>query len=294
VSAVRLFTTASGRLRLGWRLLVFVGLLVLVYVTVAALLAPDLLGHGLALLAGSLVAGWMLLGMDGRRPAALGFALRGAVPETLQGLALGCVVGLAAAGAMAVAGAVRWGIVSASPTAYLWTALASLLWLAPLAAAEEAMARGYPLQALSEAWGPGIGLALTSAGFGLLHGGNPGVGWVGLLNTSLAGLFLGALYLRTGSLWWPSGAHLGWNWSHGFLLDLPVSGLDVVDTPGLTSRAAGPALLSGGRFGPEGSLLAALVVVGFTAWVWTTRRLSPSAAALEAQPIARLKVIQER
>lgn len=293
MSAVRVFTTASGRLRLGWRLLVFLGLLVLVYVSVAALLAPDLLGHGFALLAGSLVAGWMLLGMDGKPPAALGFPLRGAVPETLLGLALGCVVGLSAAGAMAAAGAVRWGVGPASPAAYLWTALASLFWLAPLAVAEEAMARGYPLQALSEAWGPGVGLALTSAGFGLLHSGNPSVGWVGLLNTSLAGLFLGALYLRTGSLWWPSGAHLGWNWSHGFLLDLPVSGLDVVDTPGLTSRASGPALLSGGTFGPEGSLLASLVVVAFTGWVWTTPRLTPSAAAVNARPIARLKGIPE-
>jgi membrane protease YdiL (CAAX protease family) len=208
-------------------------------------------------------------------------------------LALGCLVGLAAAAAMAAAGAVRWGVGSTSWAAYLWTALTSLLWLAPLAAAEEAMARGYPLQALSEAWGPGIGLALTSAGFGLLHSGNPGVGWVGLLNTSLAGLFLGALYLRTGSLWWPSGAHLGWNWSHGFLLDLPVSGLDVVDTPGLTSRASGPALLSGGTFGPEGSLLAALVVVAFTGWVWTTRRLAPSAAARAVQPLARLRLLPD-
>jgi membrane protease YdiL (CAAX protease family) len=289
VSAVRVFTTASGRLRVGWRLLVFVGLLVLLYLTIASLLAPDMLGHGAAMLGGSLIAGWVLLGMDGRPPAALGFQLRGALPETLLGLALGCAVGLAAAGVMALAGAVRWGLGPATPTSYFTAALTSLLWLAPLAFAEEAMARGYPLQALSEAWGPGVGLLLTSAGFGLLHSANPGVGWVGLLNTGLAGLFLGALYLRTGSLWWPSGAHLGWNWAHGFLLDLPVSGLDVVDTPGLTSRAVGSAPLSGGTFGPEGSLLVAFVLLASAAWVWTTSKLRPTRGAREAPPLARLK-----
>jgi membrane protease YdiL (CAAX protease family) len=290
---VRIFTTASGRLRVGWRLLIYIGLLVLLYVAVASLLAPDLVGHGLSLLIASLGAGWVLLGMEGRPPAALGFPPHGGAPrEVLLGLALGCAVGVAAAGLMAAAGALRWGVGSASPAAYLWAALTSLALLAPLAAAEEALVRGYPLQALSDAWGPGIALPLTSAGFGLLHAANPGVAWVGLLNTALAGLFLGALYLRTGSLWWPSGAHLGWNWAHAFLLDLPVSGLDVVDTPGLTSRASGPALLSGGAFGPEGSLLAALVLLAATAWVWSTRRLAPSPAAAAAPLLARLRVVE--
>jgi membrane protease YdiL (CAAX protease family) len=290
---VRVFTTASGRLRLGWRLLVFAGLLVPLYVLLSSPLPPDLIGHGVALLGASLIAGWMLLGMEGRRPAALGFVLgRGAVTETLLGFFLGCAVGVAAAALMAAAGAIRWGFGPASPTAYAREALGSLGLLAPLATAEEAMIRGYPLQALSEAWGPALALLLTSAGFGLLHANNPDVGWVGLLNTALAGLFLGALYLRTGSLWWPSGAHLGWNWSHGFLLDLPVSGLDVADAPGLVSRTTGSTLLSGGAFGPEGSLLTAAVLLASTAWVWKTRRLAPSSAAREASPLARLKEIR--
>ena len=287
---MRIFTTASGRLRLGWRLLVFVGLLVPFYLFLSSLLAPDLIGHGFALLGASLVAGWMLLGMEGRRPAALGFALgRGALIETLLGFLLGCAVGVMAAGLMAATGTIRWTLAHASVPSYAGEAVGSLALLAPLAAAEEAMIRGYPLQALSEAWGPGVALLLTSAGFGLLHANNPDVGWVGLLNTALAGLFLGALYLRTGSLWWPSGAHLGWNWSHGFLLDLPVSGLDLVDAPGISSRTSGPALLSGDAFGPEGSLLTAAVLLASTGWVWKTRRLGPSAAVRHTTPLARLK-----
>jgi hypothetical protein len=126
-----------------------------------------------------------------------------------------------------------------------------------------------------------------------LHSGNPGVSGAGILNTGLAGVFLGALYLRTGSLWWPTGAHLGWNWTHGFLLDLPVSGLDLADTPWMDSRAVGPDFISGGSFGPEGSWITAAVLVCASLWAWNTRRLVPSASAIEAPPLGRLRILRQ-
>src|SRR5690606_17506343 len=97
---------------------------------------------------------------------------------------------------------------------------------------------------------------------------------VGLANIAAAGIFLGALCLRTGGLWWPTGAHLGWNWAHAFLADLPVSGLDVVDAPLIEAHAAGPPWLSGGAFGPEGSVLATAAVLAAAAWSWRSRRLA--------------------
>jgi uncharacterized protein len=289
VAARAVFRTPGGRLRLGWRLALFALLLVALAVVLAAFLPPTMTGQAVMLLAASLGAGWMLLGMEGRHPAALGFPLRRvAVRETLLGLALGCAVGAAAVAPIAAGGWVRWSLEPGTVAGLLSAGALSLWMLAPLAAAEEALLRGYPLQALSEAWGPAAALVLTSALFGLLHAWNPEVSWAGLVNTGVAGLFLGALYLRTGSLWWASGAHLGWNWVHGYLLDLPVSGLDVADQPYLEGRASGPELLSGGGFGPEGSLLATAVLLAATAWTWRTRRLHPSPAVQDAPPLARL------
>jgi uncharacterized protein len=287
--------TAEGRLRLGWRLLLFTLLVVGGYVALAGLLGGGLSGHALALLVASLGAGWVALGLDGRPPAALGLALhRGAPAEALVGFGVGGGVALMAVVLMALAGAVRWGADEGSLGALLAAAGASLWLLALPAVAEEALLRGYPLQALSEAFGALPALLLTSALFGLLHGWNPEVTAVGVLNTGLAGVFLGALYLRTGSLWWPSGAHLGWNWAHGFVADLPVSGLDLVDTPWIESRTSGPDLLSGGSFGPEGSLFASTALVFATAWVWSTRRLSVSPAARLAPPLAKLREREPR
>jgi len=60
-----------------------------------------------------------------------------------------------------------------------------------------------------------------------------------------------------------------------------VSGLEIVDAPLLEPRTAGPAWLSGGAFGPEGSVLATVAVLAAAAWIWRTRLLgAPGEPAL--------------
>jgi hypothetical protein len=160
------------------------------------------------------------------------------------------------------------------------------LWLFTLpAAGEEALMRGYLFQALAEAWGGGVALWFTSVVFGLLHLGNPNTSWVGLANIMLAGLFLGLIYWRTASLWWATGAHMGWNWTMGFLADLPVSGLEVVNTPGIEPRIGGPEWLTGGSFGPEGSIVATLVLGLTVIKLWSAPWLRPGKRAREVKPL---------
>ena len=284
------FRTREGRLRLGWRLTLYAVLLLALTVWLATSLPPTLAWSSLALLTAALISGWTLLALDGRSPAALGFTLGGEAPlATMSGFGLGSAVFLSGILLVALVGGVRWVSEPGSPGAFLASGGVALGVLAVPAAAEEALLRGYPLQALSEAWGPATALLLTSAAFGLLHIGNPEVSWVGITNTATAGLFLGALYLRTGSLWWTTGAHLGWNWTQGFLLDLPVSGVDVANAPWIKGTAVGSEVLSGGAFGPEGSVLVTGALVCAAAWVWRTPRLTPTPAARAVPPLARLR-----
>lgn len=290
---MKLLRAPDDRLRLGWRILAFAVLFVGLAVPVGALVTPlipgPMAGASLPALLGALGAGWILLAMEGRSPAALGFhGGRELVGEVVLGLALGCVVGLAAVALMAVAGGVGWERDVGSAAAWLAVLVASLWTFLLPAAAEEALFRGYPLQALAEGWGPGWAIVVTSIVFGLAHLPNPAVTVVGALNVAAAGAFLGVLYLRTGSLWWATGAHLGWNWAHGFLVDLPVSGLDLVDAPLLEGRTEGPAWLSGGAFGPEGSLLATAVLLGATVWAWRSGALAPSRGLRGHWPLALL------
>ena len=244
-------------------------------------------------LAAALVAGRVLRRIEGRPERSLGFPLdRYAPREAALGVVLGVAVALLAVGLMAAAGAVRWRPDDGGLAGWAASGLATLWLLAIPAAAEEALLRGYPLQAMAEAAGPAWALVVTSIAFAALHVPNPGIGPVALANLAAAGLFLGALYLRTGSLWWASGAHLGWNWALAFLVDLPVSGLELVDAPLLEPETRGPAWLSGAAFGPEGSVVAGGVVLAAAAWTWRTRRLVDARARVGTVDIETLH--QER
>ena len=280
-------TGTGGRLRLGWRLLFFLVIAALVDQIVAMLLPPGTQYGFAALLLAALVGGWAALALDGRAPGALGFYLRPvAGREAAKGLGLGVVVAMMVVLAMAALGGLRWSAQPGTAGAWVMGSASSLLFLALPAAAEEALLRGYPLQALAEAWGPSAALLVTSIAFGAVHFGNPEVTWLGLANIAAAGLLLGAVYLRTGSLWWATGVHLGWNWAHGYLADVPVSGLELLDAPFYDGVARGPDWLGGGGFGPEGSALATVVVLAAAAACWWGPWLRPGQAALSTSPLA--------
>ncbi len=280
--AVRSLThDRHGRIRLVWRLLLFLLVVGVVAVVVGwAIPGRSLWSASTALLVGALGAGFLLLRLEGRRAGALGFHLASSVPgEVGKGGGLGLGVAVLVVVGITMAGGVRWAREAGSAWGWMEGAVRSGAFLALAAGAEEALLRGYPLQALAEGVGPGWALVATSAGFGLLHLGNPGASPLGAVNTVAAGLFLGAVVLRTGSLWWATGAHLGWNWGVAYLADLPVSGAEVADAPGVMATVVGPDWLGGGAFGPEGSVVCTVGFLAAAAACWWGPWLSLEGAA---------------
>jgi hypothetical protein len=142
---------------------------------------------------------------------------------------------------------------------------------------------------LAEAWGGAWAVVATACVFGLLHLFNPGTSWLSTLNVVAAGLLLGVVFVRTSSLWWTTGVHLGWNWSHGYVADVAVSGLDLVDAPMYEGVTSGPDWLGGGTFGPEGSVVTTVVLLGSSAACWWGPWLRPGRAAIAAHPLNLLK-----
>jgi membrane protease YdiL (CAAX protease family) len=110
---------------------------------------------------------------------------------------------------------------------------------------EEIALRGYPLQLLSEAWGPAWAATATGLAFGLLHAGNPGANPLGLLLTATGGVLLAWLVIRTGSLWLACGYHGGWNLTAAVVLGLRDSGVQHGGSL-LRTELSGPAWLTGG------------------------------------------------
>ena len=181
----------------------------------------------------------------------------------LRGWAIGLLLGAGAAG-LALLGAVlvaqsHWTPDDGGLKDYVAQVVKTFMVLAPAALSEEIMFRGLPLVLAASALGRGTGLVLVAGlVFALFHSLNPGVTPLGLGNIALAGIFLGAAFYAPGGLWTAFGAHLGWNATLA-ALDAPVSGLPF-DIPLLDYCAGGPVWLSGGRFGPEGGLLATVAI----------------------------------
>jgi uncharacterized protein len=279
-------------LRAGWRFLLFA---VLAWVIGAAgyqlawrfIPSASLLDDVLVMLVASLVAGWvMIVFVDHRRPGALGFAADpAAVKDSAFGTGVGCVLLAAAVLLLAMARMARWVADTGSAWEYVAALATSFAFFALAAAAEEAAFRGYAFQALVQGIGAWPAVVGTSALFALAHGGNPGVTPVALANIFLAGVMLGVAYLRTRSLWFATGVHLGWNWTMASLLGFPVSGLNEFDTPLYDVRELGPDGITGGPFGPEAGLAATLVILAGTAWMWRTRRLGESERMMALRPL---------
>src|SRR5262249_39839900 len=97
-----------------------------------------------------------------------------------------------------------------------------------------------------------------SSVFGLLHAANPGATVVSTVAIALeAGALLGMAYAASRSLWLPIGLHFGWNFTEGGLFGAAVSGGHSQGV--INSTIAGPALVTGGLFGPEASVIAVAV-----------------------------------
>jgi membrane protease YdiL (CAAX protease family) len=177
----------------------------------------------------------------------------------------------------AALGALRFGGLSAAfSNGPAWWPLPPVLLLAALlilfllqGGLEEWIVRGYIYRALKERWRPFWAALASSVLFSLLHALNPNVSAIALFNIILAGLVLAALVERSGSLWGATIAHGFWNFAVACLLSLPVSGIRLFHL--LDVSLSGDERLTGGSFGPEGSLLLTLLGLGLTVVLW--RRL---------------------
>ena len=225
--------------------------------------------QGAMTLLAALGASILALRYDGGRPLRdLWLDRAGALSGSGGGFLLGIVIMVPVLVLAVAAGGLRYGSDQGTALQYLSVAAWTVVVLLGPAAAEELIFRGYPMRVLMERWGAAAALVLTTIAFSILHGSNPQVGPLALVNIALAGLLLGMILLVTGSLWWAVGLHLGWNFATAFLADLPVSGLTIVDAPLVEVTASGNPLITGGDFGLEGGLAATaglLAAVGFLA-----------------------------
>jgi len=226
---------------------------------------------------GFLIATAVMSRVDRRSWQEYGLRARRGVVLFAQGAFWGALLMSALVGTLALTHAMT---IKASggdlPTVIRW----GLLWAAvfiPAALVEELTYRGYSFFRLARAINPTRAAIITSLWFGLVHLANSGETVLGIAQVVGVGLVFCLATWRTGSLWWALGAHAAWNWTQTFVFGCANSG-HTATGQWLLSTPTGPAWLSGGSTGPEGSILS-LVAQALQAGIILLTLPGPRAAA---------------
>ena len=127
--------------------------------------------------------------------------------------------------------------------------------------AEEVLIRGWVLPVIGARYKAWIGLLVSSLIFSLMHGLNPGLSAIALVNLALFGVFAGLFAMREGSLWGISALHSVWNWVQGNFFGFQVSGTNADGGTLINLMEIGADWFTGGEFGPEGGLAVTIVLV---------------------------------
>jgi len=209
---------------------------------------PLRLGWPMLLSAAVAVAGyrWFVMRLE-RRPITE-LALAGAGRELWGGLGIGALLVVATYSVLLASGA--FTITGAAATGVLLKPFPEQVMVAVF---EEIVFRAIVFGMLQKFWGTKIALGVSTVIFVAAHMPNEGFSVLGAAMTAAASLALSGAYLLSGRLWLPISMHFAWNYFSDAVFAVPVSGH--LARGWLQVATSGPAWLSGGTYGIEGSIV---------------------------------------
>ncbi|HXH47802.1 MAG TPA: CPBP family intramembrane glutamic endopeptidase [Terriglobia bacterium] len=271
-----IFRGPSG-IRSGWRLLIFIALAAIPFITIQVLLAvagfrPDL-AHNLpptVILVGEsveflcpLFAAWVMSRMERKTFRNYGLPARGAFGHDFWvGAGLGIIALSALMLGIWLGHGFYFGNLALSTGGIFYFGVMWAVAFLVVGFAEEFLFRGYALATLSDGIGFWPAAIVLSVFFGAIHLSNLGENPTGALSAGLVGLLFCFSLRRTGSLWFAIGLHATWDYGESFIFSVPNSGTRVEGYL-LNShfQSGASAWLTGGSVGPEGSIFVFVVLV---------------------------------
>ncbi len=212
--------------------------------------------------------------VENRPVASMGLSLARIIPRFVRGYALG--LGFLASVVLIIFALGGYDLAAIAPAfstpAALGTIGLFLIGFIIQGSSEEIMMRGWVMSAMAARFGLVIAIIVNASVFGALHLGNEGldhINWIAMANIVLVGIFLSLYAVREGSLIGVCAWHGAWNWLLGLGFGLDVSGM-TIDTPALIAdfdnKADAATWLTGGSFGPEGSLVVTGILLAGCLW----------------------------
>ncbi len=195
-----------------------------------------------------------------RKVRTLGFVKKGALRFYLKGFISGLMMLTIVIVLMSIVGTVSFSK-NPEPISFnmLGIILLMLIGYIVQGASEEILARGWQFQVIGARYKPWLGAVISSVIFTLLHGFNTGVSVLALINLLLFAFLLIFFILHDKNIWAACGWHTAWNWSMENIYGLKVSGTEGLGSI-LNLSTEGPNYITGGDFGPEGSILTTIVL----------------------------------
>lgn len=207
--------------------------------------------------------------IENRQPTEL--AMPGMAREIGTGLLLGAALVATTFAMLAALGNYQFGGVNA-------VSIIILLPLAELvlvAMAEEMMFRGVVFGVTERSLGSKAAIVISALVFSLAHLPNDGVTVLAIAVIAAYGVLQAALYMATRRLWVCIGTHIAWNYCVSQVFSATVSGHAATDGL-LRGELVGNAMLTGGVFGVEASLITLILIAAVSAF-WLRRAFARQA-----------------
>lgn len=198
------------------------------------------------------ITSYILFFKNYEKRAVTEFAAKGLSGNLIAGTLIGFVLQSLTILVMYLNG--NYSIVAVNPVSFILIPLAVAFTIAII---EEILVRGIVFRIIEEKLGTYISLCVSAIIFGALHLSNPNSNLFSGLCVTIAGFLLGAAFVYSRNLWLPIALHFAWNFTQSGIYGAITSGNEKTGSL-IVSKIQGATLITGGAFGPEGSIQATL------------------------------------
>ena len=143
-----------------------------------------------------------------------------------------------------------YSVININPVSFILIPFALMFTVAII---EEVLVRGIIFRIMEEKLGSYVSLTISSLLFGVLHLANPHSTLISSICITTAGFLMGAAFIYSRNLWMPIALHFAWNFTQSGIFGAITSGNEKTKSL-LEAKIQGPEFITGGAFGPEGSI----------------------------------------